>query len=382
MSQRIGHRPASRRRQARAFTLIELLVSMTLMTILTGVVVFAFVQAQEIFVKLDAKVQVYQNVRYTFDQMERDIANMVKTADMEFHNDPINKGHYDPGEEITDPFGTFDFAATIRQPAEYTSADPKDGGRLHRHDSFYFRTVSVVEGRTKEVLVEYFLIGTDKVRPRLMRRVFDIVSVNADGTLVPRLPPIEDEMCLYVMDFKVEYYFDSKRTPQISGEFFDAKDAVVPTSGNFIDSPVIPYKTITSGGTEVSTFYQNGARPVPPATDTRGLIQMTDGFFRTNDRVDLGALEPGDSIYLFNADNPQFPTRDYTIKRIFETSPGSNRWLFEFREPVDVTGLTKDINLSYRAAWLPAAFRITLKIKDAQAQELRTVTRVFKVLGA
>ena len=39
------------------FTLIELLVSVTLMTILTGSVVFVFVQAQKIFVQLDAKAR-------------------------------------------------------------------------------------------------------------------------------------------------------------------------------------------------------------------------------------------------------------------------------------------------------------------------------------
>ena len=80
-----------RRRQHAAprggFTLVELMVAMALMMILTGSVVFIFMQAQEIFLTVDARVQVYQYARYSFDQMERDLANIVHTRDMEFFND-------------------------------------------------------------------------------------------------------------------------------------------------------------------------------------------------------------------------------------------------------------------------------------------------------
>ena len=52
-------RALPRRASQRGFTLIELLVAVALSTILTGAVVFIFIQAQEIFISVDAKVQVY-----------------------------------------------------------------------------------------------------------------------------------------------------------------------------------------------------------------------------------------------------------------------------------------------------------------------------------
>src|SRR4051812_8260346 len=77
-------------------TLIELLVAMALMTVLTGTIVFIFTQAQTIFTQVDAKVQVYQYARSAFDQMERDLANVVQTSDMDFYQDVNKNGHYDP----------------------------------------------------------------------------------------------------------------------------------------------------------------------------------------------------------------------------------------------------------------------------------------------
>ena len=370
------HRPAT---GSRGFTLIELLVSMALMTILTGSVVFVFIQAQKIFVTLDAKVQVYQNVRYAFDQMERDIANMVKTVDMEFHNDTLNKGHYDPGEEISDPFGRYDFACTIRQPEDFVGFDD---GLPHRRDSLYFRTVASVDRRVKEVLVEYEMVDTDRVRPKLVRRLYDIVSVNADGTLVPRTPPLVNELCLYVMDFQVEFWFDNKRTDRVMGTYFSADDvanAINLQKNPLIDAPFLPYRAMLGvRGTECATYYRNGGRPNSPVSN-RMVIQKVDGLLRTEDDADLGALEPGDTIFLYNASDARFPQRDYTIKRIFDSGSG---WRIELREPLDLAGLSGDVVCSYRAGFLPAALRISVKIKDAKAKELRTNQRIFRVLGS
>src|SRR5688500_6949528 len=133
------------------FTLVELMVAMALMMILTGSVVFIFIQAQKIFSTVDARVQVYQYSRYAFDQMERDLANVVRSSDMEFFDDlppPGGRvGRYDSGEEIpirgaVDNAAIYNNSFTLRQPEEYTGAD----GLQYRNDSIYFMTVTVAGG--------------------------------------------------------------------------------------------------------------------------------------------------------------------------------------------------------------------------------------------
>src|SRR5437764_7376642 len=97
-----------RSRRGRGLTLVELMVAMALMTVLTGTIIFIFSQAQSIYAHVDAKVKVYQYARTALDVMERDLANVVNSPDMDFFQDGGNgtkNGHYDAGEELGNGLG-------------------------------------------------------------------------------------------------------------------------------------------------------------------------------------------------------------------------------------------------------------------------------------
>src|SRR4051794_398906 len=105
-----------RSRRGRGLTLVELMVAMALMTVLTGTIIFIFSQAQMIYSQVDAKVKVYQYARTALDTMERDLANVVHTTDMDFFTDGVGgakNGHFDPGEQLNGVVG-LDLAEEVR----------------------------------------------------------------------------------------------------------------------------------------------------------------------------------------------------------------------------------------------------------------------------
>ncbi|MBI4229229.1 MAG: prepilin-type N-terminal cleavage/methylation domain-containing protein [Planctomycetes bacterium] len=65
------------------FTIIELLIAVGLMVVLTGIAVFVFTQAVDIFVRTDAAAKIYQNARAGLRILERELkqAQPILTAD-------------------------------------------------------------------------------------------------------------------------------------------------------------------------------------------------------------------------------------------------------------------------------------------------------------
>ena len=54
----------------------------------------------------------------------------------------------------------------------------------------------------------------------------------------------------------------------------------------------------------------------------------------------------------------------------------------QFEETIDITtSPIADLPVNWTAAWTPPALRATLRIKDEKSLELRTVSRIFKILA-
>ncbi|RMG14289.1 MAG: type II secretion system protein [Planctomycetota bacterium] len=400
------------------FTLVELLVAMALMTILTGSVVFIFMEAQNIFVTVDARVQVYQYARYAFDQMERDLANVVKTMDMEFYNDqPANalgvKGHYNPGEAIPirgtdnrigDPLGgdqIYNRAFTLRQPEPYQET----GGQQfkHRRDSVYFKSVTVIGGQTKNALVEYALVDVDKERPRLVKRIWHVTGVDASNPLAPRLTinddpqalPIVQDLCLYAVDAKFEVFVKNRRRSD-PGDYYEASELVnpprSPRAGNpRVFEPLPNARGWTGGNSMIQTYYDQtwngGAFP-----DTGILEPGTDSLpplFHTIGNFEFPMLKEGDKIFLRDPGTPpKLKAQEYTIKAfVLANTDPPQPWTpdsprqslrIQFEEKIDTNGRRVE-RIQYLGAWVPSGLRVTLRIKDAKSRQPRTVSRVFKI---
>lgn len=393
---------------------MELMVAMALGVILTGAIVFIFVQSQKIFTEMDAKVSVYNYARTAFDTVERDLANTAKTADMEFFQDSDSEGipgHYDARNgdpesiPVTSPFGDphtlfnkqekYIYAMTLNQPPEYKGFD----GKMHRHDSIYFRTVTSVNGQTKPVLVEYALDykrasnGTLRLLPVLVRRSWSITQIRRSlagpiVTLNGDNKPIETELCLYVTDVKFEFYLQDKRSGR-PGRFFSAQEACRGPVNNTPNSINIRMRNFsTEGGFKIACFYDHrhlATQQIDRATfDQRRQMLITQNVFH------FPMSEVGDRIFLYNFDIPKAKARDLTIKSIerFDTGSGAGgggapalpRFGIRFNE--QLPEYQKDPTCEFRTGFLPSMVRMTIKIKDRKRKAIRTMVRQFKLLGA
>lgn len=438
--------PRARRSPRRAgLTLIELMVAMALMTVLTGTIVFIFTQAQNIFQQVDAKVQVYQYARGAFDQMERDLANVVVTSDMDFYQDLNKNGHYDTGEELNPGVGIdgteeallnqppyslglpaipnhYHYGMTLRSPKYYQGTTDN---KYHAHDSIYFKTITQYQGSTSAALVEYALTDMNRERPKLQKRIWRVTGMDATQT-PPRVQvndnptstkPVVQDLCLYVTDVQFQFFVKNKRKGDVKaqkfspGTFYTAEELV----SSRIDpvtlaQPFAPFHNYWTGTPSqqipselggqsymVMCFYdQNhaGASDVGTFDDPQKL-----GWMRTNNWFDFPMLSPGDKIYVWGGPNGSgvgtgggttqlgVPTNDYQIKRFVDSSPNpanpSGQFYVEFNEHISIGSSNfQQSNYAYRAGWVPPAVRVTLRIKDAKAKEIRTISRTFKVLAS
>ena len=400
----------------RAFTLVELLVAMSLGLILMGATVFIFAQSQKMFSEMDAKVKVYQYARTAFDQAERDLANTVKTADMEFFQDHPTQGspgHYDfkagdseaipvrdSGQKTHRLFSTesYIYAMTLHQPEPYDDGRGLGAESKHRHDSIYFRTVTSVNGQTRPVLVEYALDyrkrnGQLRSLPSLVRRHWVISEVDQSGLGgIPKLTlnannvsasgpnePIETELCLYVTDVEFEFYLIDKRKRAL-GRFFTAEEAVnglaSDPNGNFTS---IRMRNFANDGFKIACFYDERYRQ---AGDDIAEYLETTGHMATQAGFTFPMSQPGDRIFVFDSDAPSFRSRDLTIKSIAPISGTNPRFGVQFVEQVPPVQSSAPPRLRFRTGWLPPMIRMKLRIKDEKSKAVRTMVRQFKLLGA
>lgn len=393
-------------RPRRGFTFVELLVAIALMVILTGSVVFIFIQAQKIFVSVDAKVQVYQYARFAFDRMERDLSNVVRGRDMEFYNDqPLPaafRGKYNDNEAIpirgtanndasSSGDDTYNHSFTIRQPALY---DHMGQGDKFRRDSVYFKTIATVGGQTSAALVEYALKDHDRVRPRMVRRLWRVTGLQQGGGLAApryeingddRANPLEQDLCLYAMDAQFEMFARNNRRAD-PGTYYTAEQMCTPPRMH--GNPVFPshHNYWRSGNFMVQCYYDAKHDDSAPTGDPGVFKKDEAGLFKTEGNFLFPALKEGDKIYVYGA--AQIQPRDYTIRAFVRYRSGAplvpwkdgdppSEFRIQFEEAIDPG--SSDASVEYGAVWIPAALRCTVRIKDAKSLELRSVSRVFKI---
>jgi type II secretory pathway pseudopilin PulG len=342
------------------FTMLELMVAVTLMVILTGAVSYVFVTAKNVFVQADATIQVYQNAKSAFDVMERELSVAEKTHDMDFFIDSgatANK-HFDPGEQhwglgnrLDPPDTAYVYAMTI-YGKEYS--DPAGGAfRPRRGDIIYFKSLTMVAGKERAALITYRLDITDPRKPILKKYVlykkidlptgsYTYLEEPSDGT--------GQDLCLYATDFKVEYYYDSPfdiLSPDFLSVPVNTKQVFcyigAKRQGTTDASRAFTASGFDSG--QIDKFSQIGARDRVYLYD--GMPKGPNGWDSSNDSDHVIDMIDKDGKITFESGEPQVPT--------------------------NISGV------NFRAGYLPAALRITLKIIDAKGIARRTVTRIIKI---
>ena len=108
--------------------------------------------------------------------------------------------------------------------------------------------------------------------------------------------------------------------------------------------------------------------------------------FTTDQQNPFSQLIPGDKIFIYNVAKrtgplPWLPDQSLTIAH-FATD--NNRVFFESRptlQEYEGKGPPASMDCFYRAAWIPAGVRITLRIKDSKGDAIRTIRRVIRIHG-
>jgi hypothetical protein len=410
------------------------MVAMALMTVLTGTIIFIFTQAQTIYSHVDAKVKVYQYARTALDTMERDLANVVCSPDMDFFQDGqggVKNGHYDPGEELGNGVGIdqteekvlnqpmsgpnpYHYGFTLRQPKWYANPLFKDNNRLHSHDSIYFKTITQAQGQTVAALVEYALVDMLKERPKLQKRMWVLTGIDSTtnrliingppvSTNTTQTTPVTQDLCLYTTDVQFQIFVKNNRLGLLQtdrftpGTFYSAQDLVDNKVDPVTQNP--PFKEPMrnfwngqrlqqpgNGDYMIQCFYDpshNGSSTDPGIFD-----KLDNGLLHTQNIFEFPMLGPGDKIYIYDLTPNALVTagvqsNDYTVKG-WRDVPGEGPRI-EFVERVATTSPNfpaAGLQAAYRAGWLPPAVRATLRIKDEKAREIRTISRTFKVLAS
>jgi prepilin-type N-terminal cleavage/methylation domain-containing protein len=438
---------------AAGFTLVELMVALALAAMIAVAVMVISNQAQDVYKATTRKVEVYNKFRFALLATERDFGQWIPTGNLEFFADGRGANarrneNWDPGEEFPDtkddrgPYvvdgGTpreFDeFAYIIERHYWSVEPDPTEPTRKIRklHDAYqaYFRTMTFIDGRTREANVEYMLldpnrtdqyknplppveVASAKLRDLTLYKIVryhdfsyrEIEKPSANFPVVRKYV----EVCTNLTDFRLEYTADNRFDAKVvSGFRTPAEDFEKPT-----EAAVRPRKT---NDPEVGAIYKKifgygsmkiqadrganqGAVNFPLATAYKAVFgdrQLRNDHhpvrfgFAQNPDIKFAELTPGDRIYIFtetsrgqqnsnigvagNVSKLQTFDGTYTVKTNL-----SGR--LELREDIDSVNWRGDRQgVRYKAAFLPEAIRLTLRVlDDDRGDEPKTLTRVVWV---
>ncbi|MFH1422878.1 MAG: type II secretion system protein [Planctomycetota bacterium] len=350
-----------------AFSLVELLVAVTLMVILTSSISYVFITAKNVFVQADSTIQVYQNARNAFDIMESELSVAEKTHDMLFFSDSpaaANK-HYDAGveeffgigEKLDPPDSAYAYAMTI-YGGEYP--DPiNPAAKPRRCDSIYFKSTTMVAGKSRPAIIIYTLDKRhNQTKPILKKYIlYRKETRTTDGRssysyTYSEEPPdgTGQDICLYVSEFKVEYYYD-----------------------NPYDSTPPDFISVPKGSKKV--FCYMGTRK-QGSIDANGLFSVSDIDSGIFDK--FSQLTARDRIYLFDGmpkstigwDNTK--DTDYLI----ETIDNEGKTTLSGESQMAASNIA---SVNFRAGYLPAALKITIKILDNKGLHPRTITKIIRL---
>lgn len=345
-------------------------------------------------------------------------------------------GHWDPGEEVPDTtdglgrgvvdsgtIGQYDEFATLEQ-RHYVSREPGDvEDRVHDAYRVYFRSRVYIDGSMREANVEYALLDPSALKSSEAKRVpppparvapddvagltlfkvvryFDVnprlIQRPFDTPVVRRLI----EVCSRVTDFRVEYMVEGGRAPpgfRTPEEEYRSppEPAVRPRVEESLGVEGYPgYRKVFGYGSVRLDVQYPRAQLIPGLRADDGLagaqsINRPLRFGFEDPQISFAQLVPGDKIFVFTeTDRAEmarggaaqatasarsvlaFPSGDYTVR-------ANIAGLIEFEEDVDTTawGMQRKTNMYYKAAYIPSAVRITLRLVDERGQNPKTMQR-------
>lgn len=409
----------------RAMTLIELMVSLALGVILIGIMVQVWTTSQQIMSRTTDQIAVYQNLRNILDIIERDIANVVKTTDMEFFDDKSGNGHYDlatgsnaeelpelfaarngtPPAGVLHPFANqnmfgdqgsgglnlpsapdgngknlnsvpYFYAPVLYRPASYPAVPVFDDPTVtsHRQDEFYFRTFANVDQQSQPVLVHYrlFVPQNSPQRPTLVRRLIWIDQRSSTDTVRERI----DELAEGITDLEFAMFYKESRIHD-KGIFLDAKEARNVNSDGDANIPGLDQQY---NATAVSLVYAGDA--IIERTAENGVWLRPD-----DPKIQFGSVRPGDRFLLTEATDDDsipgtanlgdlFGERFVTVESIIALQPstsglGSNqsKVFVKFVEPIDFFPLNPGLGTE----------TTTSVTEFGEADKTRTIFQSFQV---
>ncbi len=347
-------------------------------------------------------------------------------------------GHWDPGEELPDTSddfgrgvvdsgiaGEYDEFAMLEQ-RHYVSRELGDSeDRIHDAYRAYFRTRLYIDGSVRQANVEYALLDPSALGPNEARRIpppptrvapenvpaltlykivryFDVnprlINRPFDTPVVRRLI----EVCNRVTDFRVEYMVEG--TSRVAGGFRTPEEEY----RSFPEAVLRPQlveslgvegrpgyrKVFGYGSVKLNVTYPR-AQLIPGLRADDGLAAAQSDNrplrfgFEGNPQICFAQIVPGDKIFVFTASDRaeaaaggaaeavasalnvlRFPSGDYTVRANIDG-------LLEFEEDVDTAawGTQRKSNMYYKAAYVPSAVRITIRMVDERGQNPKTMQR-------
>jgi prepilin-type N-terminal cleavage/methylation domain-containing protein len=342
---------------------------------------------------------------------------------------PDRKDGLGPGVVDGGRVGEYDEFAHIIERHYYS----EDGGarkerKLHDAYQVYFRTLTHIDGGVRLANVEFLLLdpkyaennsdeeGTGLRPPREVKRenvkdlaLFKVVRYHdIDFKTLNNVNEITikrhmQELSTNVTDFRVEYMVDKDfRARQSPGFRTPSEDYENPVElatrpQRSRERPYTYRKSFGYGSVKLDENVERAtAFPATQGDDNlapgggRGEhIPMRFGF-RGNSNIFFAELIPGDRIFIFTeasrGETPgggaglgvggsgtefvRFPSKDYTVKTNLQG-------LLELEEDFDTVtwGGQPQRDILYKAAFLPSAVRITLRIVDDKGENPKTLQR-------
>lgn len=402
-------RPRSPRESG--FTLIELLVAVALAALISFCISFVSTQAQRVYIATTEKVEVYQKFRYSLNDIQDNLKNMILTADLEFFVDQQGqdlRGHWEEGEEYKEsenldggrPRPTrYDEGAMVIQRTYRVEEDPSE--RDFDNYSIYFKCLTEVDGEFKVANVEYFLADPRELANGRDGRIGETVERNKKpGMDIPHsgfvlvkvirsieVPDINSptsrtidkktvELCQNVTDLKFEYFYDN---------LLDAQPGRYVTPQMERDGEVRSETGIEklSDGGLLKEFIYGGWQNIKKGSATPANRNVRTGdylpaFFelgQTNAGINFSELTYRDTIYIWNEGAfTEFKNGEYTIKR-------NDRGRLFFVEEIDSSRWKGNQGgLRFRAGYVPSAFRVTIRVLNDKGEEPRILSVVVRPL--
>jgi prepilin-type N-terminal cleavage/methylation domain-containing protein len=318
---------------------------------------------------------------------------------------------------------------------QYQSVEPsqvREGDRSPKlHDAYqvYFKTLTFVDGAVREATVEYMLVDTgavdrdgnpvlvygappepvdvkqENVRNLALYKVVRYFVIDKNTITNINQYPIRRRVvpvATNVTDFRLEYVVsnpyrtDRRGSPRFVTPEEDYKDPsedatrpqLIQVSGT--SAQVMYRKHFGYGSVRLDAEFPRATAFVDRRGD-QGLKGVSSSHepvrfgFRSDPRIAFAELTEGDRIFVFTENSRggggvgsgnvqnliRFPAGDYTVK-------SNLRGQLEFLEDIDTsTWADKDQPaIRYKAAYLPAALRITIRMVDDEGENPKTMQQV------